>query len=101
MVLSCASIASQRLRDRGVGRKIAGIDTALEFGKRDHRHYFLDGDRTAFTDRVGIGQALGATAAHAARPEIDAISPLPHALRLIHAAPQGDQRGHQHLSTTI
>ncbi len=41
MVLSCASIASQRLADRRIGRKLAGIDTALEFGKRDHRHHSL------------------------------------------------------------
>jgi len=29
----------QRLRDRGISRKIAGIDTALKFGERHHwRH---------------------------------------------------------------
>ena len=36
MVLSCASIASTRLGDRSLGRKLAGIDAALEFGERDH-----------------------------------------------------------------
>ena len=31
----------QRLRDRGVGGKVAGIDAALEFGERDHGQRFL------------------------------------------------------------
>src|SRR5260221_13585620 len=31
----------KRLVDRRIGRKIAGIDTALEFSERDHRHRSL------------------------------------------------------------
>ena len=46
--LSCAAIASQRLRDRGVGGKIAGSDTALKVGERDHGIVFLVRDWTGF-----------------------------------------------------
>ena len=31
----------ERLGDRRIGGKIAGVDTALEFGKRQHRHRSL------------------------------------------------------------
>src|SRR6266849_1632333 len=59
----------QRLRDRGIRRKIAGIDTALEFGERHPWHYFIPcGDRTAFTEPVGMGQVDGSDLAVMVRP---------------------------------
>ena len=36
MDFSCAADRFERLRDRGIGGKIAGIDAALKFGERDH-----------------------------------------------------------------
>jgi len=51
LVLSCAPIASSDCVDRGISRKISGIDTALEFGERHHWHYFIPcEDRTAFDE---------------------------------------------------
>src|SRR5207248_8543452 len=50
----------QRLRDRRIARKIAGMDTTLEFGERDHRQISSGKDRTGFKERVGIGQAARA-----------------------------------------
>jgi hypothetical protein len=45
----------ERLRDRGVCGKIAGIDAALEVGKRDHEG--IPVMRTQVTKRLCIGQA--------------------------------------------
>ena len=47
----------QRLRDRGVGGKIAGIDAALEFGERDHEGTSCDDERR-FTEWPGIGASV-------------------------------------------
>ena len=46
----------QRLRDRGVGGKIAGIDAALEFGERDHEGVPVMSAQV--TERLGIGASV-------------------------------------------
>ena len=45
----------ERLRDRGVCGKIAGIDAALKFGERDHEG--IPVMRTQVTEGLGMEQA--------------------------------------------
>src|ERR1700737_3717531 len=72
--------------DRGVGRKIAVVDTALEFGKRHHhRHFSFNDTEPLLRTGARSGKRLG-YALPPARPEMTGAPPPPPALRLIHAA---------------
>ena len=50
----------KRLLDRRIGRKIAGIDTALEFSERDHWHRSLTETAPVLRTGSGSGKRMGA-----------------------------------------
>ena len=72
---SFASIASHRLSDRRLGRKLASIDPTLQFGKRYHWLFPPEDDPAAFTERVRKGQAFPSESRGTARGPMSKAKP--------------------------
>src|SRR5439155_12701489 len=94
----------KRPADRRIGRKIVGIDAALEFGERDHWRVSLQRPNSFYVprrDRASASPSLRGDAKHRspnleisdpredACPGTTGVNPLPHSLRLLHTARRG------------
>ncbi len=62
--------------NRVIGRKIAVVDTALEFGERHHRHFSPNETGPLLRTRAGSGKRSG-YAPPPARPEMTGAPPFP------------------------
>ena len=68
-----------RLGNRRIGRKLAGIDPALEFGKRHHWHYSPAATGPLLRSARGSGKrpSRHSEARKAAHPGMTGVNPLP------------------------